>query len=81
MSLVMVFQAGDGPDQNIMFLRTRLVPFAVFLLSVADCCIFYRGCSGESYQLFCETSMSFLNIPLSNCSFGLDYSVLSSGDA
>ena len=81
MPLVLAFQADGGPDQNIMFLRTRLAHFAVFLLSGADRCMFFRGAQGESYRLFCERCMSLLQISISNCSFMLDYSALSPEDA
>ena len=67
-------QADGGLDQNITFLCTRISALAFFLLSGADHSIFFRGCSGESYRLFLERTMSLLKIPVSNCSFELDYS-------
>ena len=60
-------QADGGLDQNITFLCNRISALAFFLLSGANHSIFFRGCSGESYRLFCERNMSLLNIPVSNC--------------
>ena len=70
--LVTIFQADSGPDQNITFLCTQISVLAFFLISGANHSIFFRGCSGESYRLFCERNMSLLNIPVINCLFVLD---------
>ena len=76
MPLVTIFQADGGPDQNITFICTWIAALAFFLLSGSNYSIFFCGFSGESYRLFCERTMSLLNIPVSNCSFALDYSAL-----
>ena len=67
MPLVTIFQADSDPDQNINFLCTRIAALAFFLLSGADHSIFFRGCSGESYWIFCERTLSLLKIPVRNC--------------
>ena len=41
----------------------------------------FCGCSGESYSIFCERTMSLLNIPVSNCPFSLEYSDLTDDEA
>ena len=81
MPLIRVFQADGALDQNITFLCTQIAALAFFLLSGADNSIFFRGCSGESYRLFFERTMYLLNIPVSNCSFALDYSTLTEDEA
>ena len=76
MPMVTIFQAYGGPDQNITLLFTWMAALAFFLISGVDHSIFFRGYSGESYQLFCESTMSLLNIPVSNFLFLFDYSDL-----
>ena len=71
MPLVTIFQANGGPDQNIHFLCTRIAALALFFLSGANHSIFFSGCLGESYWIFCERIMSLLNIPVINCLFVL----------
>ena len=81
MLMVIIFQAYGGPDQNFTFLRNRIAAISFFLLSGADHSIFFCGCPGESYRIFCERTMSILNIPVINCSFTLYYSALTEDEA
>ena len=76
MPLIMIFQADGGPDHNIKFLRSQLAAMAFFLISGCDRIIQFRGCAYESWRNFAERAMSLLNIPLSNCSFAVDFECL-----
>ena len=81
MPMVTIFQVDGGPDQNIAFICTRISAFALFLVSVDDHSIFFCGCLGDSYRIFCKRTMSLLNILFNNCSFILYQSDLTEDEA